>query len=71
MYQKLNDMDGILYLTDENNKKRFIQIDIDKYGGEYLQDLIDGLIAESRKNEESVPFNEVMKELKKAGKLDG
>lgn len=64
-------MDGILYLTDENSKKRFVQIDIDKYGGEYLQDLIDGLIAESRKNEDSVPFEDVLTELKEAGKLDG
>ncbi|MEZ5048812.1 MAG: hypothetical protein R2766_04075 [Saprospiraceae bacterium] len=63
-------MDGILYLTDENNKKRFVQIDIDKYGGEYLQDLIDGLVAESRKNEESVPLEEVLEGLKEAGKLD-
>ena len=63
-------MDGILYLTDENNKKRFVQIDIDKYGGEYLQDFIDGLVAESRKNEESVPLEEVLEGLKEAGKLD-
>ena len=70
MNQKLRQMEGIYYLTDENNKKRFVQIDIDKYGGEYLQDLIDGLVAEARKNEESVPFDEVMEGLKKAGKLD-
>lgn len=63
-------MEGILYLTDDQNKKRFVQIDIDKYGGEYLEDLIDGLVAESRKGEESVPFDEVLKGLKEAGKLD-
>jgi len=63
-------MEGILYLTDQNNKRRFVQIDIDKYGGEYLQDLIDGLVAESRKNEESIPFAQALEELKKAGKLD-
>lgn len=63
-------MEGILYLTDENNKKRFVQIDIEKYGGEYLEDLIDGLVAESRKNEESIPFDQAMEELRNAGKLD-
>ncbi len=63
-------MEGILYLTDEHNKKKFIQIDIEKYGGEYLQDLIDGLVAESRKNEESIPFEDVLKELKLEGKID-
>ncbi len=64
-------MEGILYLTDERNKRRFIQIDIDMYGGEYLQDLIDGLVAESRKEEESVPLEEVLKELRVEGKIDG
>lgn len=63
-------MEGILYLTDENNKRRFVQIDIDKYGGEYLEDLIDGLIAESRREEESVPLEQAKKELRTAGKLD-
>jgi hypothetical protein len=63
-------MEGIYYLTDTENKKRFVQIDIDKYGGEYLQDLIDGLIAESRKDQESVPIEQVLEELKEAGKLD-
>lgn len=63
-------MDGILYLTDDQNKKRFVQIDIDKYGGEYLQDLIDGLVAESRRTEESIPFDKVMTDLRKAGKID-
>ena len=64
------EMEGIFYLSDEKNKRRFVQIDIDKYGGEYLQDLIDGLVAESRKNEESVPLEEVLEGLKEAGKLD-
>lgn len=63
-------MEGILYLTDENNKRKFVQIDLEKYGGEYLQDLIDGLVAESRKNEESIPYEKVMIDLKLAGKLD-
>ncbi len=63
-------MNGIMYVTDENNKRRFVQIDIDKYGGEYLEDLIDGLVAESRKSEESIPFDQALEELRKAGKLD-
>lgn len=63
-------MDGILYLTDDDNKKRFIQIDIEKFGEELIADLIDGLVAASRKDEESIPFDEVVKELKEAGKLD-
>lgn len=63
-------MDGILYLTDEQNRKRFVQIDLDKYGGEYLEDLLEGLIAESKKNEESIPFEEAVEQLKNDGKLN-
>ena len=59
-----------MYLTDENNKRKFVQIDMEKYGGEYLEDLIYGLVAQSRKNEESIPFDEAMEELTRAGKLD-
>lgn len=59
-----------MYLTDDDNKKRFIQIDIEKFGEELIADLIDGLVAASRKDEESIPFDEVVKELKEAGKLD-
>ena len=53
-------MEGILYVTDSNNNKKFVQIDLEKYGGEYLEDLLDGLVAESRRDEESVSFDEVM-----------
>lgn len=70
MNHKTIDMDGIYYLTDEQNKKRYVQIDIDKYGGERLEDFIDGLIAESRKDEESIPLEEVLTELKSKGDLD-
>ncbi len=63
-------MEGILYLTDDKNKRRFVQIDLDKYGGEQLQDLIDGLVAKSRKNEESVSLEEALAELREANKFD-
>ena len=63
-------MEGILYVTDSNNNKKFVQIDLEKYGGEYLEDLLDGLVAESRRDEESVSFDEVMDQLKLDNKLD-
>lgn len=28
------DIEGIFYLTDAENNKKFVQIDIDKYGAE-------------------------------------
>ena len=63
-------MEGILYLTDENGKRRFVQIDLDRFDAEYIEDLLDGLVAESRKDEESVPLAEALAELRQAGKLD-
>jgi hypothetical protein len=64
-------MKGVSYVTDESNKKLAVQIDIkllEKYDDE-MEDLIDGIIAESRKAEERRPLNEVIKTLKKKGKL--
>ena len=64
-------MKGVSYFTDESNKKLAVQIDIkllEKYDDE-MEDLIDGIIAESRKAEERRPLNEVIKTLKKKGKL--
>lgn len=63
-------MEGIMYLTDSNNNKKYIQIEIEKFDKEYLEDLIDGLIAESRKDEDSIPFDEALKELEEDGILD-
>ena len=63
-------MEGINFVTDENNKRIAVQLSYDVYG-EFLEDLIDGLIAESRKNEESVPFEQALEELKLEGKIDG
>ena len=64
-------MEGIQYVTDERTKRRFVQIDLDKYGGDYLDDLLDGLVAASRKDEKSVPLAEALEQLRQAGKLDG
>lgn len=64
-------MKGVTYVTDESNKKLAVQIDIkllEKYDDE-MKDLIDGIIAESRKAEERKPLNEVIKTLKKKVKL--
>ncbi len=42
----VSSMEGIRYVTDENNKKVAVQLSYEVYG-ESLDDLIDGLIAES------------------------
>lgn len=64
-------MKGVKYLTDESNKKVAVQIDLkllEKYDDE-MEDLIDGIIAESRKDENRKPLAAVIKTLKRQGKL--
>ena len=65
----LQTMEGISFVTDENNNKIAVQISYDVYG-EIIEDIIDGLVAESRKDEESIPFDEFVDQLKAEGLLD-
>jgi hypothetical protein len=64
-------MKGVHFLTNEKNEKIAVQIDlkaIEKHQ-EAIEDLLDGIIAESKKEEEKVPLAKVISNLKKAGKL--
>ena len=61
-------MEGIQYVTDENNKKIAVQLSYEIYG-EYLEDIIDGLVAESRKIDEKISLDELTEELKNEGLL--
>lgn len=63
------DMEGILYLTDEANNKKYVQIDLEKHG-EIVEDILDSLMIKSRKDEESYPLEEVLEELETKGNLD-
>jgi len=65
----MSDMDGILYVTDHKNKKKFVQIDLEQYG-EIWEDFYDGLKAEMTKGEESYPIDEVIGELESKGNLN-
>ncbi len=62
-------MEGILYLSDEQNKKRFIQIDLDKYGS-IVEDVLDRITINARMHEESYPLEEVIEELETKGNLN-
>ena len=71
-YSKIKIMKGVTILTDEKNKKHYLQIDIEevqKYSAEKMEDLYDILIANLRKGQPTVSIEEVEKKLKKAGKL--
>ena len=64
-------MKGVSYLTDELNNKKAVVIEIstlEDYTND-LEDLLDGLIAEARKDDEKVPLKNVVSNLKNAGKL--
>jgi hypothetical protein len=59
------------YITDERDKKTAVVIDLNlfkKASGE-IEDILDVIIAEARKDDKKIPLAEVKRQLKKAGKL--
>ncbi len=64
-------MKGVRYLTDGKNNMTAVIIDIktiEHHAGK-LRGLFEGIIAELRKNDEKVPLEKVISNLKKMGKL--
>ena len=64
-------MKGISYITDANNRKKAIVIDFKtmEEQEEEVHELIDVLIAETRKNDELISWEEAKKQLRKKKKL--
>jgi len=64
-------MKGVTFITDETHNKRFVQIDLDKLEKhqDEIEDLLDVIVAESRKGEEEISWEELKKQLKAEGKL--
>jgi hypothetical protein len=64
-------MKGVKVLQDESSKKRFVQIDIDVLDKdrEAVEDLLDVIIAENRKDDVMVPWEKAKADLRKSGKL--
>ncbi len=64
-------MKGISYITDGHNKKKSVIIDIKviENNQEAIEDLLDIIVAESRKDEPTVSWEEMKKKLHKKGKL--
>lgn len=66
-------MKGVSFLTDETHKKRYAQInlkDVAKYDDDAIEDLMDIIIAAARKDEKSIPWEDVKAELIKEGKIN-
>jgi len=64
-------MKGVNYITDEKNRKTAVVIDmktLENYDS-HIEDLFDTIIAESRRDEESIPFEKAVAGLKKKGRL--
>ncbi len=68
---KLTDMEAITLLTDKNNNHRLMQIDLDVLADneELLEDIYDVIAIELRKNEETIPWEQVKQQLLNEGKL--
>jgi hypothetical protein len=50
-------MTGIQFLTDEKGRKVAVQIDLRKHAAIW-EDFYDGLIAEQRRKEKGIPYQE-------------
>ena len=70
-FVKRDFMKGVTILTDERKKRKILQVDIKEVAKnpDEFEDLIDVLVAESRKNEPKVSWEMVKKNLRKKGKL--
>ena len=64
-------MKGVSFVTNERNERIAVQIELktlEKHQ-EALEEYLDVIIAENRKSDEGVSWEQARKELKKAGKL--
>jgi hypothetical protein len=61
-------MEGIYFLTDDQNNRIAVQIDLRRHEALW-EDFYAALIADQRKNDEQVPLEQLIDDLKKSGKL--
>ncbi len=64
-------MKGVNFITDDKNRKKAVIIDLKtiEHHQEEVEDLLDVIIAESRKDEPKRSWDDVKRSLKKKGKL--
>ncbi len=64
-------MKGVRFVTNDKDQKIAVQIDLDqltKYQ-ESIEELLDVIVAESRKDDGEISWEELKKQLKASGKL--
>ena len=61
---------GVKLITDETENRRYVQIDLLTLAKEpeAVEEYLDGLIAQSRRNEPTVPHEKVMRAVYKRAK---
>ena len=64
-------MEGISIIHNETNGKKYVQIALEilEENQSSLEDLLDTIIAESRKNDPTISLEELKKRLQKSGQL--
>ncbi len=64
-------MKGVSFVTNEKNERIAVQIDLKVLGKKQdaIEDILDVIVAEGRKDDEDISWHTAKKELKKAGKL--
>ncbi|MFM7487679.1 MAG: hypothetical protein ACKO13_12275 [Cytophagales bacterium] len=64
-------MKGVNFITDEKSRKKAVVIDLKTLQrfDEQIEDLLDAIIAESRRDEPTISWETVKKNLRKKGKL--
>lgn len=62
-------MTGIDFIMDAEGNKKAVVIDIQTFGQDIIDDLLDGLEAEAVRHEPAVPYVDFRKQLIAEGKL--
>lgn len=62
-------MTGIQFITNEKGQRTDLIINLKEHG-QIVEDLLDALVAEERRGEDTISFEELIAELKSEGRLD-
>lgn len=70
MLKTVETMTGIKFITDEKGRRTDVVINLRRYSKE-LEDFFDHLVFEERKEEETVPFEKILDDLRQEGRYGG
>ena len=62
-------MSALTFITDETHDRRYVQIDLAEIENEQLEEMMDIIIAEARKDNEKIKIEDLENELKAEGYL--